>query len=62
MMDLTLTGSSSLVFLLKKLLGCFTVCAENRTNNNVYLIYANKYQGPVQSIIVTEVSAVSYSY
>ena len=62
MMDLTLTGSSSLVFLLKKLLGCFTVCAENRMNNNVYLIYANKHQGPVQSIIVTEVSAVSYSY
>ena len=41
-MDLTLTGSSSLVFLLKKLLGCFTVCAENRMNNKVYLIYANK--------------------
>ena len=61
-MDLTLTGSSSLVFLLKKLLGCFTVRAENRMNNNVYPIYANKDQGPVQSIIVTEVSAVSYSY
>lgn len=46
MMGLILTGRSSLVFLLKKLLGCFTVCAEHRMNNKVYFIYANKQQGP----------------